>query len=76
MTLVDREPMAETTPAIDVPVVDSPPDEQSVEWRHRHLLDVDVLSSADLELVMRTTDAMREVLARPSRRSPPSADGT
>jgi aspartate carbamoyltransferase catalytic subunit len=70
MTLVDREPMAETMPAIEVPVVDSPPDEQSVGWRHRHLLDVDVLSTADLELVMRTTDAMREVVRRPIAKVP------
>jgi aspartate carbamoyltransferase catalytic subunit len=70
MTLVDREPMAETMPAIEVPVVDSPPDEQAVGWRHRHLLDVDVLSSADLELVMRTADAMREVLRRPIAKVP------
>ena len=39
-------------------------------WRHRHLLDVDVLSWADIELVMRTTDAMREVLARPIAKVP------
>ena len=32
-------------------------------WRHRHLLDVDVLSRDDLELVMRTADDMAEVLA-------------
>jgi aspartate carbamoyltransferase catalytic subunit len=70
MTLVDREPTAETSPAIEVPVVDSPPDEQAVGWRHRHLLDVDVLSTADLELVMRTADAMREVLARPIAKVP------
>ena len=39
-------------------------------WGHRHLLDVDVLSWADIELVMRTTDAMREVLARPIAKVP------
>ncbi|MEO8437004.1 MAG: aspartate carbamoyltransferase catalytic subunit [Chloroflexota bacterium] len=39
-------------------------------WRHRHLLDVDVLSAAELELVMRTTDAMREVLSRPIAKVP------
>jgi aspartate carbamoyltransferase catalytic subunit len=70
MTLADREPMAETLAAIEVPAVDSPPDEQSVGWRHRHLLDVDVLSTADLELVMRTSDAMREVLRRPIAKVP------
>ncbi|MEP6638588.1 MAG: aspartate carbamoyltransferase catalytic subunit [Chloroflexota bacterium] len=34
------------------------------------MLDVDVLSSAELGLVMRTTDAMREVLARPIAKVP------
>ncbi|MBA2372714.1 MAG: aspartate carbamoyltransferase catalytic subunit, partial [Chloroflexi bacterium] len=41
-----------------------------VGWRHRHLLDVDGLSASDLELVMRTADAMREVLARPISKVP------
>ena len=39
-------------------------------WRHRHLLDLDVLAPADIELVMRTADAMREVLARPIAKVP------
>jgi aspartate carbamoyltransferase catalytic subunit len=65
MTMLDRE-----ISAIEVPVVDSPPDEQPVGWAHRHLLDVDVLSWPDIELVMRTTDAMREVLARPIAKVP------
>jgi aspartate carbamoyltransferase catalytic subunit len=33
-------------------------------WHHRHLLDVDDLSAADIGLVMKTTDAMKEILAR------------
>ena len=53
-----------------VPSVDSAPESQPVAWRHRHLLDVDGLSTADLDLVMRTTDAMREVLARPIAKVP------
>jgi aspartate carbamoyltransferase catalytic subunit len=65
MTMLDRE-----TDAIEVPVVDSPPDEQQFGWAHRHLLDVDVLSWPDIELVMRTTDAMGEVLARPIAKVP------
>jgi aspartate carbamoyltransferase catalytic subunit len=65
MTVIDR-----ATTAIEVPIVDSPPDEQPVAWSHRHLLDVDVLSWADVELVMHTTDAMREVLARPIAKVP------
>jgi len=39
-------------------------------WHHRHLLDVDVLSRAEIELLMRTTDEMREVLARPIPKVP------
>jgi aspartate carbamoyltransferase catalytic subunit len=65
MTVIDRE-----AGTIAVPIVDSPPHEQPIGWRHRHLLDVDVLSWADLELVMRTTDAMHEVLARPIAKVP------
>ena len=53
-----------------VPSVDAAPESQPVGWRHRHLLDVDGLSAADLDLVMRTTDAMREVLARPIAKVP------
>ncbi len=53
-----------------VPSVDVAPETQPVGWRHRHLLDVDGLSLSDLELVMRTTDAMREVLARPIAKVP------
>jgi aspartate carbamoyltransferase catalytic subunit len=68
MTLTDREPDA--PPAIEVPIVDSPPGEQPVGWSHRHLLDVDVVSQPEIELVMRTTDAMREVLSRPIAKVP------
>ncbi len=53
-----------------VPAVDVAPESQQVGWRHRHLLDVDGLTAADLDLVMRTADAMREVLARPIAKVP------
>jgi aspartate carbamoyltransferase catalytic subunit len=53
-----------------VPSVDEAPGAVPVPWRHRHLLDVDVLSWDDIELVMRTADAMREVLARPIPKVP------
>jgi aspartate carbamoyltransferase catalytic subunit len=69
MTVVGRETQ-EAERALEVPVVDSPPHEQAVAWPHRHLLDVDVLSWPEIELVMRTTDAMREVLARPIAKVP------
>ncbi|HEV8402440.1 MAG TPA: aspartate carbamoyltransferase catalytic subunit [Candidatus Limnocylindrales bacterium] len=62
--------VAETTEAATVPEVDAAPESQAVGWHHRHLLDVDGLSAADIDLVMRTTDAMREVLARPIARVP------
>ena len=39
-------------------------------WPHRHLLDLDVLDRADIELVMRTADSMTEVLARTIPRVP------
>lgn len=58
------------TTAVVVPSVDVAPEEQPVGWRHRHLLDVDVLSAGDVDLVMRTADAMREVLARPIAKVP------
>jgi len=56
--------------AAATPSVDAVPGSQPVPWRHRHLLDVDGLSADDLDLVMRTTDAMREVLARPIAKVP------
>lgn len=58
------------TPEVVVPSVDVAPESQPVGWRHRHLLDVDGLSHADLQLVMHTADAMREVLARPITKVP------
>jgi aspartate carbamoyltransferase catalytic subunit len=67
MTLTDRE---EGAPALEVPAIDSPPGEQPVGWSHRHLLDVDVVTPDEIELVMRTTDAMREVLSRPISKVP------
>jgi aspartate carbamoyltransferase catalytic subunit len=69
MTVIDRQ-AGDVGGALEVPVVDSPPEAQPVGWHHRHLLDVDVLSWADIELVMRTTDAMREVLGRPIAKVP------
>ncbi len=39
-------------------------------WTHRHLLDVDGLSAADIDLVMRTADEMKEILGRPIPKVP------
>ncbi len=53
-----------------VPSVDEVPGTSPIPWPHRHLLDVDVLTGAEVDLVLRTADAMREVLARPIPRVP------
>ncbi len=39
-------------------------------WAHRHLLDVDTLTRSEIELVMKTTDEMRDILARPIPKVP------
>jgi aspartate carbamoyltransferase catalytic subunit len=39
-------------------------------WQHRHVLDVDDFSRAEIELVMQTTDAMKEVLSRSIKMTP------
>ncbi len=58
------------TPEVVFPSVDVAPESQPVGWRHKHLLDVVGLTAADLDLVMRTADAMREVLTRPITKVP------
>jgi aspartate carbamoyltransferase catalytic subunit len=66
---VQAEPAASEV-AAQVPSVEEAPETQTVLWRHRHLLDLDVVSWAEIELVMRTADAMREVLSRPIAKVP------
>ena len=39
-------------------------------WRHRHILDLDDFTKEEIELVFSTTDAMKEILARPIKRVP------
>ena len=56
--------------AVIVPSVEAAPGSQTVPWRHRHLLDLDVLTLPEIELVMRTADEMREVLDRPISKVP------
>jgi len=48
----------------------SPAGTVEVPWRHRDLLDVDVLTWPEIERVMVTTDSMKEVLARPIAKVP------
>ena len=66
---VTVDPGTDSAGAI-VPSVDVAPESQPVGWHHRHLLDVDGLSGSDLDLVMRTADAMHEVLGRPIAKVP------
>jgi aspartate carbamoyltransferase catalytic subunit len=66
----DRAASASTPTALPVPAVDAPPATQPITWRHRHLLDLDAVSWAEIELVMRTSQAMKEVLARPIAKVP------
>ena len=39
-------------------------------WHHRHLIDLDIVTWPEIELIMRTTDEMRSILARPIRKVP------
>jgi aspartate carbamoyltransferase catalytic subunit len=39
-------------------------------WHHRHILDLDDFTPAEIELVLKTTDAMKEVLSRPIKKVP------
>jgi len=56
--------------------VNAPPPElldqpvAATAWRHRHLLDLDGLTWPEFELIMQTTDSMREVLRRPIAKVP------
>ncbi len=44
--------------------------EHHLRWTRKHLLDTDELEAAELEMVMETADAMREVLSREVPRVP------
>ncbi len=39
-------------------------------WRHKHILDLDDFTPAEIEIVFQTTDAMREILSRPIKKVP------
>jgi aspartate carbamoyltransferase catalytic subunit len=69
MNLAVPDEVGSTVPPA-VPSVEAAPETQPLAWPHRHLLDLDVVTWPEIELVMRTTDAMREVLARPIPRVP------
>ncbi|UCG55446.1 MAG: aspartate carbamoyltransferase catalytic subunit [Dehalococcoidia bacterium] len=39
-------------------------------WQHKHILDLDDFTPAEIELVLQTTDAMHEILSRPIKKVP------
>ncbi len=39
-------------------------------WRHQHILDLDDFVPQEIELVLKTTDAMKEILSRPIKKVP------
>ncbi len=62
-----------TTTAVEphsLPPIEAGHGDEGIAWTHRHLLDVDILTWPEIELVLRTAAAMREVLARPIARVP------
>jgi aspartate carbamoyltransferase catalytic subunit len=63
-----RTPTSTVQPR-EVPTA-SPPSVPAGRWRHRHVLDLDDFSRDEIQHVLETTDAMREVLAREVPRVP------
>lgn len=61
-----------TEPSVPSPLIDgaAEPALPAAAWSHRHLLDVDELTWPEIELVLRTTDSMREILRRPIAKVP------
>lgn len=55
-------------PASSIPADD--PTSEQVSWRHRHLLDIDALDTAEIERLLQSTAAMEEVLQRRVARTP------
>ena len=59
-----------TSPAQSESTAPAPLVEPVTDWRHRHLLDVDVLSKDEIMRVLGTANAMEEVLQRNVARTP------
>ena len=68
---IESRPAEAEQSSVDPPLDPSiPASAVPAGWRHRHLLDVDVLTASDLDLIMSTADAMAEVLDRPIPKVP------
>ena len=76
MTEESERPMRTMAPTLDLeaagapPATGTPPPAAAPGWTRRHVLDLDDFSRDEIEQVITTTDAMREVLARQVRRLP------
>ncbi len=55
--------------SVDAGAAEAPVDAESRAWPHRHLLDTDVLTWPQIELVMDTAEAMAEIVGRRRPRS-------
>jgi aspartate carbamoyltransferase catalytic subunit len=68
-----RDPPPGTSPATPAgitPIDPLAPTTGAKAWQHRHVLDLDDFSVDEIELVLETTQAMKEVLAREVPRAP------
>jgi aspartate carbamoyltransferase catalytic subunit len=52
--------------------LETKPQEKTAQpvWCHRHILDLDDFTIAEIELVLKTSDVMKEILERPIRKVP------
>jgi aspartate carbamoyltransferase catalytic subunit len=62
--------MTTETRSAEIPAQFAAPATEESAWRRRHLLDIDDFTVDELELVMTTTDTMKEVLSREVPRVP------
>ncbi len=68
---IDRAPDISPRPAVSpAPGPRAPFDDSVVDWRRRHLLDVDSFSREEILQVLSMANAMAEVLERPVARTP------
>ncbi len=54
--------------SIPAPAVDAPP--SPAVWRHKHVLDLDTYTRADIEMVFQNTHVMKEILSREVKKVP------
>lgn len=65
-----RQDIREAEAVSPAPAVDALPVSAPRSWKRRHVLDLDDFSVGEIELVLDTTQAMKEILAREVPRAP------